>query len=319
VSAASRKPRKAIRGGPLAFGIATCVAIALVAPREARAYAFLYVGDSGGVRRAWDLANLPDGRVPWRLSSRLNGNVRGTRTVLDVLQASFAAWEDEGTTAIRFAFAGTTGTRNRDAGDGVNLITLGSDEKLGTGVLAVTFVASTPDGRLTDADIVFSRDVDLSTNDALDGTSYDVQSIATHEIGHLIGLEHSGLARATMAPFADRSDDHDRTPMSDDRIGPALLYPAGDFLARSGSIEGVVSLQGQAVFAAHVVATNLEGQVIAGAFSTPDGSYRIDGLPPDVYVVFAERLDGPIRAANVGGFIGGYGGSETVGYATAFH
>src|SRR5262249_43115176 len=164
-------------------------------------------------------------------------------------------------------------------------------------------------GRLTDSAIVSSRDLSFSTDDALDGTSYDVQSVATHEIGHVIGLEHSGLTRATMAPFADRSDDHARTPMSDDRIGPAMLYPSGDFLAQTGSIEGVVSLQGQGVFAAHVVATNLEGQVIAGAFSTPDGSYRIDGLPPNVYVVFAERLDGPIRAANVGGFIGGYGGS----------
>jgi hypothetical protein len=271
------------------------------------------------VPRRWNLAALPDGRVPWQLSTTVGGNVDGGRAPLDVLSQAFATWESLDTCAIRFALQGTRDQRERNAFDRVNLLTLGAAESLGSGVLAAAFLTSDEAGMLNDADIVFSSRVPYTTSDVPEADAYDLQSIATHEIGHLLGLEHTGLARATMAPFSDRGDVYQRTPHDDDRIGGSLLYPDGGFPSSAGSLAGRVTLAGAAVFLAHVVALDVNGPIVASGFSRPDGSYRIEGLPPGVYVVYAEPLDGPVLPGNVGGFRGAFVGTPTVGYGTFFH
>jgi len=297
---------------------ASCVAT-LVAARTAGAYAFLYVPSSQGVPRRWSQPALLDGRVPWRVSAGTGGNVAGERSARDVLAAAFAHWEDLPTSAIRFALVGTSNARNRNAGDRVNLVTVNATESLGTGVLAATFLSSDASGALLDVDIVFSRDVAFSTAQTPDGGSYDLESVATHEVGHLLGLEHSGLARATMVPFSERGESHPRTPSEDDRIGASLLYPEGDFLASTGALAGRISLAGADVYLSHVVAARVNGPVVAATYSAPDGSYRIEGLAPDVYVVYAEPLDGPVGPGNVGGFRSAFGGTPSTGYGTFFH
>lgn len=299
--------------------IATLAALLLALPGPASGYGFLFVPGSQGVPRRWDLAALPGGRVPWQLASVVGGNVSGNRSPLDVVSQAFASWEALDSSGIRFAFAGTSGARERNARDRVNLVTLGAQESLGTGVLAAAFLSGEGSGALTDVDIVFNRDVAFSTSPGGEPGSYDLQSVATHEIGHLLGLEHTGLARATMAPFTDRGDVHQRTPDSDDRIGAALLYPDGGFLGTTGSVTGRVTLAGVEVYLAHVVATSVTGRAVASALTAPDGSYRIDGLAPDVYLVYAEPLDGPVTPGNVGGFRSAFGGDPTVGYGTFFH
>lgn len=294
--------------------------LALLAPAtHAGAYAFLYVPSSQGVPQRWDQPSLPDGRIPWVMAAEVGGNVIGDRVALDVITASFASWEDVAPSSARFAFQGIVGSRNRNSRDRVNLITLGAQESLGTGVLAATFIASEDSGRITDADIVFGRDVAFSTSATPDPGRFDVEAIATHEIGHLLGLEHSGLARATMAPFTDRGDVHQRTPHLDDQIGAALLYPADGFLGSTGALAGRVTLAGAPVFVAHVVAARADGPIVAGTLSEPDGSYRIEGLAPGAYVVYAEPLDGPITTGNVNAFRSGFGGVPTSGYGTFFH
>jgi len=302
----------------LVAALAGAIAGLLPATR-AGAYAFLYVPSSQGVARRWNLDALPDGRVPWVLSNNVGGNLSGDRAPLDVLSSAFASWEDIASSKIRFAFQGVVGTRERNSGDGVNLLALGAKENLGTGVLAATFLTSDAAGTLTDVDIVFASSVAFSTSTAADPASYDLEAIATHEIGHFVGLEHTGLARATMVPYTDRGEIQQRTLHSDDEIGAALLYPEDGFLARSGSLSGQITVAGVPVFLSNVVAANVNGPIVASAFSAPDGSYHIDGLPPDVYVVYAEPLDGPIAPSNVGGFRAAFGGNPTTGYGTFFH
>jgi len=288
---------------------------------EAHAYAFLLVPGSRSIARHWELDQLADGRVPWRLSRSVSENVTGSRSVEEVFEAAFAAWEGVPDAAIRFAFAGTSGDRNRRPGDRTNLIALGSQENLGAGVLAATFLSSTDSGALVDADIVLDAAVPYSTSAAPDPDRYDLQAVATHEIGHLIGLEHSGLVRATMVPYSERAETQGRSPESDDAIGAALLYPESGFLDRTGTIEGRVAIgSASGVFLAHVVASTIGGRVIASAVTDPDGNYRIGGLPADVYIVLAEPLDGPVRPANLRGFAAGFGSlGESIVHGTAFH
>jgi len=308
--------RRAIR---FAAAAAAAVALVVAAAEHAAGYAFLYVTSSNGVPRRWNLGALPDGRVPWEFSTEVGGNVVGDRAPIDVLGEAFSAWEQLDSSAIRFALRGTRPQRERNAFDDVNLVTLGASESLGTGVLAAAFLSSDAAGVLNDVDIVFASSVAYTTSRSPEADRFDLQSIATHEIGHLLGLEHTGLARATMAPFSDRGDVYQRTPHSDDQVGASLLYPDGGFPAQTGSLAGRVTLAGSPVFVSHVVAANVNGPIVATAFSEPDGSYVIDGLPPDVYVVYAEPLDGPVLPGNVGGFRAGFGGTPTVGYGTFFH
>ncbi|HZR83295.1 MAG TPA: matrixin family metalloprotease [Candidatus Binatia bacterium] len=294
-------------------------ALVLATAAHASAYAFLLVPGSGGVERRW-ADDGPDGPVvAWRLSSARASNVTGDRAPVDVLSDAFAAWQDLPDAAIRFEFAGAARDRNRRPADRVNVLTLDSQESLGPGVLAATFLTSAAGGALTDADIVFNTGVPFTTSAEPEIDRYDLQAIATHEIGHLIGLEHSGLVRATMVPYSERGESHGRTLSSDDAIAAALLYPEGDFLARTGAIEGRVTVGGAPVFLAHVVAATVSGLVVAGGFTAPDGRYRIAGLPEDVYVVAAEPLDGPVRPPNVQGFAAGFGGDATIGYGASFH
>jgi hypothetical protein len=299
--------------------VLACATEILAHATRADAYAFLYVPSSQGVPRRWNLAALPDGRVPWRISAGVAGNVTGDRSPRDVLETVFGRWEDLPTSAIRFAFAGTSNARNRNAGDRVNLVTVDATESLGSGVLAATFLSSDGSGNLTDVDIVFSRDVAFSTSITVDPGSYDLESVAQHEVGHFLGLEHSGLARATMVPFTDRGEIQQRTPADDDRIGASLLYPEDGFLASTGALAGRITLAGSPVYLSQVVAARVHGPVVAATYSAPDGSYRIEGLAPDVYVVYAEPLDGPVAPGNVGGFRSGFGGTASTGYGTFFH
>lgn len=302
----------------LAAVLSAALSVSVPATR-ADAYAFLYVPSSQGVPRRWNLPELADGRVPWVIAAAVGGNVTGDRSPLDVVSAAFASWEVVTSSTIAFGFQGTTGARERSARDGVNLVTLGAQESLGSGVLAATFLTSDAAGKLVDVDIVFGRGIAFSTSVSADPGSYDLEAIATHEVGHFLGLEHSGLSRATMVPFSDRGDAHQRTPESDDRIGASVLYPADGFLAGTGALAGRITIAGAPVFLSHVVVANVNGPIVASTLSAPDGSYRVEGLAPDVYVVYAEPLDGPVAPGNVSGFRAGFGGNPSTGYGTFFH
>src|SRR2546427_13999 len=64
---------------------------------------------------------------------------------------------------------------------------------------------------------------------------FDVQPTATHEIGHLLGLDHSGIANAIMYPFGDTTSTGQSRPLAiDDTVGVAFLYPGSNFASATG-------------------------------------------------------------------------------------
>ncbi|HEV8202042.1 MAG TPA: matrixin family metalloprotease [Candidatus Polarisedimenticolia bacterium] len=76
----------------------------------------------------------------------------------------------------------------------------------------------------TDADVAFNLAYDYTTPGEPDGCSSEIylDSVVSHEIGHLIGLAHSNTASALMYPSVAYCDD--KAIASDDRSGAQALY-----------------------------------------------------------------------------------------------
>ncbi len=79
-------------------------------------------------------------------------------------------------------------------------------------------------GRMLDADIEFNAENFVFGTDG-DPYKADVQNTATHEIGHMLGLDHTHVAGATMNPTAGTGDLDKRTLAQDDIDGLCKLYP----------------------------------------------------------------------------------------------
>ena len=132
---------------------------------------------------------------------------------------------------------------------------------------------------IADADIEFNSAAQFATYADAPMGQYDLQSIATHEIGHLIGLDHSGIAHSVMYPYGDLTEAGvQRTLSVDDEIGALVLYPnaASGITALASEITGTVTVGGSAAFAVHLVALDpASGNVVTDTLSEPSGTYHL--------------------------------------------
>lgn len=233
-----------------------------------------------------------------------------------IVRASFGAWEAVGTSYLQFDERGS-GTFQGARSDGRNAILYdadGSDLQIpsGTGIIAITRSYWDGSGNITEADIIFNgRDIDFSVeeNQTPRGT-IDLQNTMTHEIGHLLGLDHSALVgpsslRPTMNPFNDANGPREaRTLEDDDRAGLSVLYPSAS-ASSLGSLSGLVTHPGgEGAHGVHVVAyrantSTFVASVLTGASS--DGAYTIGGLPAGAYQVRIEPLNGNVNHESFGG------------------
>ena len=149
---------------------------------------------------------------------------------------------------------------------------------------------------------------------------YDVQSIVTHETGHLLGLGHSALGETNLTPIGRTviakeavmfpiayppGTIIDRALELDDQAGIASIYGTPAFQAATGAISGRVTLNGVGLFGAHVIASNIATGGLVGGFALDNqGTFVIASLAPGLYLVRAEPLDD----ADVSSFFG----SDTV-------
>jgi len=275
------------------------------------------------------------------------------------IQQSLAVWTGVSGAALNPSTLGplrrTSVSEACSSADGINSICFDqSDAGFTLGVLAftrvvsadtlgerlsVTSAPSTFIGQILDADVLlapgsaaatFATPAALPTNP----TAYDLESILTHELGHSLGFNHSGVWGAMMFPFAPApgqitgvrptAQAPDAPLSDDDRTGLRVLYPDASDSAHVGSITGHVfpanplalplSPPGvTGVFPAQVVALDnatgtVTAAVLAGWSCSDPGPVQFDGTfslqrllvgASQSYQVYAEPLDGPVVLGNV--------------------
>ena len=230
---------------------------------------------------------------------------------------SFQTWEDVPTAAIDFELAGLTDAEPFVFFDGKSTLGFTSDRDLASpGVLGATNqVINIFTGEIVEADIFFSNFFIWSVDPNGEAGTFDFVSVATHEIGHFLGLDHShvgfmeneGFRRklvsgaAIMFPFSFGTGSVEgRTLTDDDITGVSLLYPTGGFLQRTGTLAGTITKGGRGVGFAHVVAFNpFTGKTI-GAFADENGDYEIKGLSPGPHTVRVNPITDPASPPDFG-------------------
>ena len=282
----------------------------------------LTIPAGGGTPAAnhWSMSSF---QVQWNINPSIGSNVTGTTSVTTIISNSFSTWINAPNTSANVTAGATSSiTQEKSPHPTINLIcfvcsdvSFGGTETLGITLSTSVNGAGLPDGhggttqfagQIIKADIAFNPAVTFDTGG---GTGQDLRTVATHEIGHFLGLDHSAIAHAVMFPQAASV----LTTLSfDDVAGISSLYPKTPADVGTGSISGTVTMTtGAPVFGAHVFANSTTGVDPFGAFPTirpspigalsdTAGNFTISGVPADSYLVIAEPLDGPVVDSDIG-------------------
>ena len=232
-------------------------------------------------------------------------NIKPDSDVVGAVRRALARWSNLSNINFVVTWSNATSISPADAGDGVSLVTIADtpeneafNSETTTGRTRVFFDPET--GNIAEADISINPRPRAEDGTQLqfstDGTpgTYDLEATFTHEIGHLLGLDHSAVLSSTMQSRQAYNGTFglpaltERTLSEDDRQKVRSLYGPK---VRLGRIEGKLAdnrvagtltpLNGVNVWAENVA----NGRVIASDVTAEDGSYKLEGLAPGQYRV----------------------------------
>ena len=232
-------------------------------------------------------------------------NIKPDSDVVGAARRALNRWSSHSNINFVITWSQSSSISPADAGDGINLLTIATtpeneafNSETTTGRTRVFFDRET--GHIAEADISINPRPKAENGTELlfstDGTpgTYDLEATFTHEIGHLLGLDHSAVLASTMQSRQAFNGTFglpaltERTLSEDDRQKIRDLYGSK---VRLGRIEGrlvdnrtqgvLTPLNGVNVWAENVA----NGRLIASAVTAEDGSYSLEGLAPGQYRV----------------------------------
>jgi hypothetical protein len=232
-------------------------------------------------------------------------NIKADSDVVGAVRRALSRWSSLANINFVVTWSSLTSISPADAGDGINLLTIADtaeneafNSEAMTGRTRVFFDPET--GNIAEADISINprpraedgTELQFST-DGTPGT-YDLEATFTHEIGHLLGLDHSAVLSSTMQSRQAFNGTFglpaftERTLSEDDRQKVRSLYGSKQ---KVGRIEGrlvdnrtpgaLTPLNGVNVWVESVAT----GRVIASDVTADDGTYKLDGLVAGQYRV----------------------------------
>src|SRR5687768_9492519 len=233
-------------------------------------------------------------------------NIKPDSDVVGAARRALTRWSSLSNINFVVTWSPVVSVSPAEAGDGINLLTIAVtpeneafNSDATTGRTRVFFDRQT--GNIEEADISINprpRSADgVELQFSTDGTpgTYDLEATFTHEIGHLLGLDHSAVLSSTMQGRQAFNGTFglpaltERTLSEDDRQKIRSLY--GSKQQRLGRIEGklvdnrtpgtLIPLDNVNVWAENVAT----GRLIASDVTAEDGTYRLDGLTPGQYRV----------------------------------
>lgn len=218
--------------------------LALLSLNAAPAHAFVVISNAGNPAKwenntvHYELFNLP-------------------KSFAEAIRESFRVWKEVEGVEIYFVENDESGEPgSRDGKNSISWVNEGWSSlsfNPPSNALAVTLSSfDSSSGNIIDADIYFNgQNFDwavIEGDEDLD--KVDVQNIATHEIGHMIGLDHSSvtyfesdpeLYEATMFYASGAGETSRRVPQTDDERGIRSLYAAS--IPQAAEIQSVEEIE----------------------------------------------------------------------------
>jgi hypothetical protein len=263
-------------------------------------YYYIHYDTSTGsytpILEKFNLSSLNNNTVPFFISNQGPSTFASGDTfqaVISEIRSAAAVWNSVSTSNLRLGYGGlyTVGTQ-----ENAPEIHIDFSDDIPPGLLALSgpetedAVQTGPDGRQF-VPIVRSQMLLRSDLSAQPGPSYSELFFTTlvHEFGHTMGLQHT-LTSSVMSTAITSSSTKAAPLGPDDIAAISLLYPASGYAPTVGSISGQVTLpNGNGVGMASVVAISTSNAPIS-AITNPDGTFEIDGLPPQQYYLYVHPL-----------------------------
>jgi hypothetical protein len=216
----------------VSFSVACTV---LLAGHDAAAFRMIQNTSTGRTSTGASVTcSATGGFVHWsrsQITVMLNpANQGGEPGVPLALQHAMASWTAVTPANMQLNYGGTTSAGF--ATDGINTVGFGTTSGCTGGCLALTALVLGPGQVIQEVDVSFNDAVNWNTN----GSDYDVEAIAAHELGHCLGIHHTDITKPRNRPtmYTAYFGIGGRTLESDDRDAlncSYSRYPAAAIIA----------------------------------------------------------------------------------------
>jgi hypothetical protein len=260
------------------------------------AHAYIRTMSQSGHPLYWSNPSVPIRANPVNLSGLAAAQVSA------LLAPSLASWRIPDT-RVSFSYSQNPSYPANSSFDGANSLYFASTGGVSMewGVVAVTQVLyQASSGQIAEADITFNDNQfrftanEGDTGHSIGGrTAIYLRDVATHETGHVLGLDHSLVNQSSLIYTAFSGQ---FSLSEDDTNAIRTLYPATQ---TGGALSGTVRGTAGGIFGAHLAAINLEnGKVEAGGVANADGGFRLGNIPPGKYAVLMEPFGADISSVS---------------------